>query len=203
VPLGTAGPSQAPTDLKECPFCGKQIKAKAKLRRFCHAALCERPAGHYEATKTCPFCAETIKAKAVRCRFCKSDFINPVTVGPRRWALSGKPPLVAAAVVAVATVCIVFFLGGAFQGKRGIDPAELGYLDGQNAASIDRRVYGDSDDMRIFMGQVGRGGNPTGLSEPSTVPFRAGTLEYDQYVQAYKEAYQEHRYKKESIPGLR
>ncbi len=72
-------PPQTPGDMKPCPCCGKEIKAKAKLCRFCQTDLSGAPATGSEATKVCPFCAETIKAQAIKCRFCKSDL--PVVAG--------------------------------------------------------------------------------------------------------------------------
>lgn len=62
-------------DMKQCPFCGEPIKAKAQKCKFCGKWLNE---GNQEQTKEeespktkkCPVCGEEILAVATKCKFC-------------------------------------------------------------------------------------------------------------------------------------
>jgi hypothetical protein len=70
--------------LKTCPHCGKEIKAKADLCKFCHgdvsptamAAAADAArvrSDPHPDTKTCRFCAEEIKWDARVCKHCQRD----------------------------------------------------------------------------------------------------------------------------------
>src|SRR5262249_50224545 len=69
---------------KICPHCGKDIKAKADVCKYCHAdvspeamvaaAAAARPDTEpHPDTKTCRYCAEEIKWDATVCKHCGRD----------------------------------------------------------------------------------------------------------------------------------
>jgi len=75
---------EQPAFLKTCPHCGKEIKAKADLCKYCRgdvssgvmlavAATARAEAEQHPETKTCPYCAEAIKWDAKVCKHCHRD----------------------------------------------------------------------------------------------------------------------------------
>jgi TM2 domain-containing membrane protein YozV len=77
--------------MRPCPHCGKEIKDKSDICKWCHgdvspaavAALSETRAAAqrpHPETKTCPFCAEEIKWEAKVCKHCQRD-LQTGTVG--------------------------------------------------------------------------------------------------------------------------
>ena len=81
------GTQPAPnTDVKNCPYCGEQIKKIAVVCRYCNNNLSEPHSTQSaventeynahtkpEEYKTCPYCGEEIKKAAIKCRYCNSD----------------------------------------------------------------------------------------------------------------------------------
>ena len=61
-------------DTKQCPFCGKIIKAKALKCKFCNKWFNDENKEQEEKdivkTKNCPVCGEEILAVAKKCKYC-------------------------------------------------------------------------------------------------------------------------------------
>jgi hypothetical protein len=114
-----------PDDMKNCPNCGKEIKAKARICRYCRAELPEMstPAPEVSSSSdgktrsggprtTCTYCGAALDAKAVMCPSCQHMLAPMQTANypsPAASRRSTKIPMIMALSAFVAFVILGVF----------------------------------------------------------------------------------------------